>query len=64
MYNEIVDDTSLTSNPPLWPPFCSLQYNDLDSATEDAIRAAWGDRGGMLGLRQVRPDSYYDTCTV
>ena len=40
------------------------QYNDLDSATEDAIRAAWGDRGGMLGLRQVRPDSYYDTCTV
>ena len=23
---------------------CSLEYNDFDSATKEAIRAAWGDR--------------------
>ena len=34
----------------LWPPFRSLEYNNLGTAAKTAIEAAWGDRGGNLEL--------------
>ena len=48
--NQIFNDSSLTSNPPLWATFCSLRANNLDAATKTAIEATWGDRGGKLEL--------------
>ena len=38
-YNEMMT-SSLTSNPPLWPPFCSLEGNKLGAKGGKAIGEA------------------------
>ena len=44
------------------PLFCSLEDNGLGQATQDAIKATWGDRGGRLvmGEESSSEDSYSD----
>ena len=39
-YNGIFDDSSLASNPPLWPTFCSLFNNGLGPEGGKAIGKA------------------------
>ena len=34
----------------LWGSLCSLGQNNLDTAAEDTIKAAWNNRTGQLAL--------------
>ena len=59
-YNEIFDDSSLTSNPPLWPTFCSLYRNDLGPEGGKAIAEALNVNRSIVQIEYARIRLVYD----
>ena len=45
------NDSSLTSNPPLWATFCSLEGNDLDPEGGKAIGEALKVNTSITNIR-------------